>query len=100
MNVRARLLSMRAEIDALLAALPDDGRAATATPMATRRFMKIAEFGKLHGFCARTIREYCDLGMPHQGEGKSRRILVAEAEAWLAAGGPRAARLATRGHAA
>lgn len=100
MNARDRLLSMRAEIDALLAELPDGASAPTPAAAAAQRFMKLPAFAASRSLSSRTIRDYCDLGMPHQGEGRARRILVAEADAWIAAGGPRKARASRKGQAA
>lgn len=95
MNIRATLLQLRAEIDAALAELP-----AESPQLASARFMKVADFAAAHNYSTRTVRDYCELGMPHQGEGRARRVLVAEAETWIASGGPRKARASRKGEAA
>ncbi len=95
-DLRAHLLALRSEIDAILSKLDGAGPSAPAPA----RFMKVADFAKAHALSARTIRDYCDLGMPHRGEGKGRRIVVAEADEWIAAGGPRRARAERKGKAA
>ena len=97
MITRQRLLTMRAEIDAALAEL---GAYETATPVLVGRIMKPMDFATYRHLSPRTVRDYCDLGMPHEGEGRSRRILVIEAERWIANGGPRRARMARKGEAA
>lgn len=95
---RDRLLKMRAEIDAMLAEMDDSTTANGQQPAA--RFMTVPAFAEKMGFSDRTIRDYCELGMPHRGEGRGRRVLVAEAERWLDEGGPRKARAERKGHAA
>jgi hypothetical protein len=85
-NIRARLLALRAELDDLLA------EAGAEPTVASARFMKIPDFAEANGYSARTVRDYCDLGMPHRGEGRARRVLVQEAIAWIDDGGPRKAR--------
>jgi hypothetical protein len=62
--------------------------------------MSVPKFAASRGFNARTVRDYCDLGMPHVGEGKGRRILVADAVTWLENGGPKRARMARKETAA
>lgn len=89
-DIRARLLSLRSEIDALLVEVGVD--VAAPEPAPVRRLMKLPEFAEVQGYSARTVRDYCELGMPHQGEGRGRRVLVQEAIAWIAEGGPRKAR--------
>jgi hypothetical protein len=95
-TLRERLLAMRAEIDAALAELPGDPNV-SATPA---RFLSCPKFAELRGLSDRTIRDYCEFGMPHVGEGRGRRVLVAEAIAWIDGGGPARARMARKGRAA
>jgi hypothetical protein len=99
-TVRERLLSLRAELDALLADLPSNGEVTAVSSAASTRFMKLPAFAKARDLSPRTIRDYCDMGMPHQGEGRGRRILVAEADMWIDSGGPRKARMSRKGQAA
>lgn len=95
-QLRERILHMRSELDAILLEL----EAPTAS-QDLPRYLSVPKFAELRGFNERTIREYCELGMPHVGSGKARRILVAEAIAWLEADGPKTARMARkRGNAA
>ena len=94
MTIKDRLLQMRSEIDALIAELPGE------QPAPTARFMSVPDFAELRGYSDRTIREYCELGMPHSGKGKSRRVIVADAIAWIDAGGPKEARMGRKGRAA
>lgn len=100
MSTKQELIRLRAEMDALIATLPDDDSGSTQPVAAAPRFMKLSAFASSRNFSSRTIRDYCDLGMPHQGEGRARRILVAEADAWIDAGGPRKARASRKGKAA
>lgn len=95
-TIRDRLLQMRTEIDQILGEMTDVPR----PPVPASRFMSVPQFATSRGFNARTVRDYCDLGMPHVGEGKGRRILVAEAVAWLENGGPKRARMARKENAA
>ena len=90
-------MQMRAELDALLAELPADDAPNAVQPA---RYLSVTKFAKLRDLSARTIRDYCDLGMPHSGEGHNRRILVTEAVAWIESGGPKKARMARGGKAA
>jgi hypothetical protein len=93
-TLRDRVLRMKAELDAILAELPEHGPPAAPTQHA--RYMTVPGFASMRGYSARTVRDYCDLGMPHTGEGKGRRVHVAEAIAWLEAGGPKRERLLRR----
>jgi len=95
MTVRDDLLALRARLDEILTSLPDDVKKTSE-----RRYMTVPEFAELRGYSSRTIRDWCELGMPHSGDGKGRRIHVAEAIAWIEAGGPRRARMARNGDAA
>ena len=54
------------------------------------RRMKVSAFASARGYAPKTVTRYCALGMPHVGRGKARRILVVEADAWLAKGGSEA----------
>jgi hypothetical protein len=84
---RAALLSVRAQIDQLLGEAPPQ----VARDANTRSWMRISEFARAHRYSARTISQWCRLGMPHIGKGHHCRIDVRAAEAWIAAGGPRTA---------
>ncbi len=64
------------------------------------RFMSCPQFATKRNLSARTVREYCELGMPHSGDGKGRRVHVQEAIAWIENGGPRRARMARKETAA
>jgi hypothetical protein len=88
---RERLLELRSRIDELLGALP-----AKALPATGARFMTCPAFAQTRGLSDRTIRDYCELGMPHSGEGRGRRVLVAAAIAWIDDGGPARARMARK----
>lgn len=91
-----RLLMLRATIDSMIVELGGD----RPQVRGASRFMTVPDFADWSGFSPRTIREYCELGMPHRGEGRNRRVLVAEAEAWLTTNGPRKARADRKGNAA
>lgn len=87
-KLRAELYAM---VDATMArvfpapAAPADPAAgASAEP----RRMKVGDFARARGYSPRTVTRYCAIGMPHVGAGKARRILVIEADAWIARGGP------------
>jgi hypothetical protein len=97
MTALEKMLRLRQELDEVIADLQSSGGSEQA---AAPRFMKVPDFAHSRGLSDRTIRDYCDLGMPHEGQGKGRRVLVAEAIAWIQAGGPKAARGARKGRAA
>jgi hypothetical protein len=102
-SVRSELLRLRSELDRLLERMPDEpGESRTMNlqhAVRPGRYMKVPAYAELKGLSARTIRDYCDLGMPSEGVGRGRRVIVAEADAWLASGGPSAARMARKGAA-
>jgi hypothetical protein len=92
-KLRDELLELRARIDGILGELP----AAEVRPVwPGARYMKIPAYATAQGLSPRTIRDYCELGMPHDGEGHNRRVLAHEADAWIANGGPRKARMARK----
>ncbi len=92
MAIRDELLDLRERIDGIIRELPP----AESRPEQASRYMKIPAYAESRGLSPRTIRDYCELGMPHEGEGHSRRVIVAEATAWIANGGPRKARMARK----
>lgn len=96
MTLREELVAIRSRIDALLKELPEQ----QPVRAVERRYMKVGDFAALRGYSARTIRDWCDLGMPHSGEGSARRVHVAEAILWIESGEPKRARLARKGNAA
>lgn len=96
MTIRDELLALREQIDALLAGLPGE-LGAPVVPLAARvaaraRYLSVPQFAAAFGYSARTVRDYCAQGLPHIGQGKSRRVLVEEARAWIEGGGPQRAR--------
>lgn len=96
MTVRDELLSIRSRIDALLNEMGDAPR----RDVVAARFMSVPDFAALRNYSTRTIRDWCELGMPHSGEGRGRRIHVKEAIAWIEAGGPKRARMGRKDTAA
>ncbi len=98
MTIRDELLAIRGRIDALLAELPETAGAPRQTQ--DRRFLSVGDFAELRGYSARTIRDWCDLGMPHSGDGRGRRVHVAEAITWIDTGGPKRARMGRKDSAA
>lgn len=96
-TIREELLAIRSRIDALLGEIPANAESA---PKQLPRFMSVPDFAEARSLSDRTVRDYCELGMPHEGEGRGRRVLVTEAIAWIQSGGPRRARMARKGHAA
>ncbi|UQA60420.1 helix-turn-helix domain-containing protein [Polyangium aurulentum] len=55
----------------------------------SERYAKLREFARERHYGASTVRRWIKEGMPHIGSGRSLRIKVPEAEAWLAARGAR-----------
>jgi hypothetical protein len=92
MTIRDELLEMRERIDRILRELPEHSSASVAAP----RYLKIPQYADRKGLSARTIRDYCELGMPHEGKGHTRRVIVESADSWIAAGGPQLARMARK----
>ena len=90
MSLRDELLELRARIDRLLEEVPTQPTLSVVST--AQRYMKVPAYATKTGMSARTIRDYCDLGMPHEGRGHSRRVLVAEADQWIKEGGPQRAR--------
>lgn len=68
------------------APLPAPSTATTSAPAhePEPRRMKVGQYAAARGYVSRTITGLCANGLPHVGRGQSRRILVAEADAWLA----------------
>lgn len=86
--LRKRLLAIRADADALLAELgPVEPPAAPEPP----RFQTPAKYARERGYSGKTVARWLKLGLPKIGSGRQTRVRVAEADAWLAAGGPEAA---------
>jgi hypothetical protein len=79
---RTKLLQLRAQIDDLLGA----GEPAPPHPVEVL-WMRISEFARAHRYSAKTISQWCRLGMPHIGQGHHCRINVRAAEKWIAEGG-------------
>ncbi len=79
--LRSRLLALRAEVDSVLAALPAAAivpTSATAEPA----WMKIGDYATARSLGYRTLMDMIVEGLPTVGEGRRRRIVVAEADAW------------------
>lgn len=91
----------RAVDDALARALggsePRDIKAVAQAGEPNR--MKVSAYARSRGYAARTVSRYCQLGMPSVGRGKARRVLVHEADEWIASGGAAAAAKAEGGKA-
>lgn len=51
----------------------------------------VDKYAKSRGFSVSTVRRWIKIGCPHVLSGRGARIIVAQADAWLAAGGARAA---------
>ncbi|MFZ5895595.1 MAG: helix-turn-helix domain-containing protein [Myxococcota bacterium] len=96
MTVRDELLSIRSRIDALLNEMAESPK----REVVSARFMTVPDFAALRNYSTRTIRNWCELGMPHSGTGRGRRIHVREAIAWIEAGGPKQTRIGRKDTAA
>jgi hypothetical protein len=82
--VRAELEAIRARIDAILTPAVSTVESKPDEP----RRMRVGAYASARGYAPRTVTRWCAAGMPHVGKRQSRRILVAEADAWIADGGP------------
>jgi len=87
-TIVARLVAMRAELDDLIARAtqPEEKPVERLPPRVSPR-----AYARARGYTDGTVRRWCAAGMPHVGEGRARRVVVAEADAWIAAGGPQRA---------
>ena len=87
---RAKLVSIRADIDAALAELEDAPKPRAAEP--SPEWMRIADYCATRGLSRRTLHGMIADGLPTVGEGKRRRIVVSKADEWIA--GPKGRRAA------
>jgi hypothetical protein len=87
--LRAQAVALRAQADAI---------EAEATALVAERqpakppepvYMKVEAYGARVGLSRRTVFTRIDEGLPTIGQGKSRRVDVARADAWLGARGER-----------
>lgn len=81
--LRAKLLSIRANIDAALAELPANEQIAPAPAKSEPRWMRLGDYATARSFSRRTLHTMIVEGLPTTGDGKGRRVIVAEADAWL-----------------
>jgi hypothetical protein len=86
-EVRAELQAMRDRLDQLLG-MPEPANQPAPPIQDERVRMPVCDFARARGYHPDTITKWANLGMPHVGQGKARRILVREADAWIASGGP------------
>jgi hypothetical protein len=64
----------------------------TSVPVPEHRFLKLADFAVRHGVSLSTVKYWRRLGLATNGvEGRGVRVNVVEADAWLAARGPKLA---------
>ncbi len=79
----ARLLALRSEIDALIVESGGTGPSlAKGEPDA--EWMTIGRYCQARSIPRRTLHDRIREGLPTIGEGRDRRVIVAEADAWLA----------------
>lgn len=72
--------------------IANDAEPTPLRPKPSAQFMKLGDYATYRAISIRTLHEYISRGLPSDGEGKARRILVDAANAWIAAhGGKRAA---------
>jgi hypothetical protein len=97
LDLRQQLLTAKVALESALECLPSSSEHAKTAPRAEAEpaMMKVCDYATARGYAPRTVSRWANLGMPHQGKGKARRIKVREADVWIAEGGPeKAARLA------
>ena len=80
---RAALLQVRERIDEMLA------YTSPSAPAVEPTWMRISQFARTHHYSAKTVSQWCRLGMPHIGSGHHCRIDVRAAQKWIAEDGPR-----------
>jgi excisionase family DNA binding protein len=84
-NLRSRLLELRAAVDRVLDEIPSEPAVRAPEPSST--WQTLTEFARAHRLHPDTVRRYVRQGMPALRAGRSYRIRVEAADAWLAAGG-------------
>jgi len=57
-------------------------------PEHERIYMNVTDYARARGYSPGAITKWANLGMPHLGEGKARRIRVRQADVWISDGGP------------
>lgn len=67
----------------------DDNELTRAAMSTSERYAKLRDFARERHYGVSTVRRWIKEGMPHIGNGRSLRIKVPEAEAWLQARGAR-----------
>lgn len=82
-DIRSRLLELRAAVDRVLDEIPQEPVKAEPSPI----WQTLSQFAKAHCLHPDTARRYVRMGMPAVRAGRSYRIRVEAADAWLAAGG-------------
>ncbi len=92
--LRAKLLSIRADIDAALAEIPSDEPASPALSKVEPRWMRLGAYAAARSFSRRTLHTMITEGLPTTGDGKGRRVVVADADTWLSKRAPRAKKVA------
>jgi hypothetical protein len=85
-QLRVELEAIRRVVDALLSQLP--AAVLPASPQAEASRMRVRQYGDARGYASATISKWCRAGLPHVGGGHSRRVLVTQADEWIAGGGP------------
>ena len=92
-RLRGKMLAIVAELDAELGETPtmSEEPDVTTTGRITPARMSVPRYAAARGYDASSVRRWCEAGMPHLGDGRARRIYVLDADAWIKAGGPKAA---------
>ncbi len=82
--IRAHLRSVRDGAIRALAELGEEPAPLAAPPPTPEpRWMRLADYARARAISLRTLHNRIAEGLPTSGEGHARRILVADADAWL-----------------
>jgi hypothetical protein len=65
--------------------------ASAEQPAQEPKTLCVEKYAKSRGFSVSSVRRWIKVGCPHILTGRGARVVVAQADAWLAAGGARAA---------
>lgn len=88
--IRAELLDVRARVDRALALLPLP-MVANEPTVADPKWMKINDYARRWSMSRSALYARIADGLPTDGSGHNRRILVAEADAWMRKRAPKSA---------
>jgi hypothetical protein len=82
-TLRAHLTAIRDFATAELAKLPPEPAVTPSTSAPEPKWMKLTHYARARSMSLKTLYVRISEGLPTVGEGHGRRVIVAEADAWL-----------------